>query len=61
MTEEDTFDRLRRPPVDVMYRLWMDCPIMDWESKEAFDFFKTHGWTRDTFNDAHRVYRDTRP
>ena len=58
MTEDDTFNALRKPSVHVMYNLWMACPILDWGCKEAFDFFKTHGWTRDTFIDAWWAYRD---
>lgn len=60
MTEEDTFNCLRRPPVDVMYNLWMDCPIMDWNCKDAFDFFIIYGWTRDSFEEAHRLATDNR-
>jgi len=56
MTEDDTFNKLRRPPVEAMYILWMKHPISDWFSEDAEKFFESQGWTRDTFYKAWKEY-----
>jgi len=57
-TEDDTFNKLRRPPVEVMYILWMEHPVSDWYSEDAEEVFKSQGWTRDTFHKAWIEYRN---
>lgn len=44
MTEDDTFNRLRRPPAQEMWDMYRDsvCDI-----KDIDDFFIKHGWTYD--------------
>lgn len=48
-TEEETFDRLRRPLLRDMLRLWRESPIPRWEDEEAFTFFKSYGWDKGEF------------
>lgn len=53
MTEEDTFNILRRPPLDEMDRLYVEKYLEvkehSWNISVADEFLKQHGWTYEEF------------
>lgn len=52
MTEEDTFNKLKRKDVESMYREWMECDLMDWESTEVTKWFRDRFWDKEEwYND----------
>ena len=56
MTENDTFDALRRVPIREMIILWRDSLCTSWEDKNSDKFFDTHGWDSKKFRLAWIAY-----
>ena len=55
MTEEDTFNRLRRIPFLKMFDIWAASPMT--ASTEGFrELFKEHGWVWEDYIEVH--YRE---
>lgn len=52
MTEDDTFNRLRRIPFREMFRIWAASPMT--ASTEGFrELFKEHGWVWEDYLELH--------
>jgi hypothetical protein len=45
MTEDDTFNALRRISFSQLYAMWLDSPFR----LAAHHFYEQHGWTYDEF------------
>jgi len=57
MTEDDTFNRLRRIPFLQMFNIWAASPLTP--TTEGYEnIFITHGWTWNEYITEHHRYFD---
>lgn len=67
MTEDDTFNALKKSPFNVICRelrhdIYINVdtyyPVVYWHSKRILDICQTHNWTIDEFNEALKTRYD---